>query len=273
MEQKVVVITGASSGMGKETAIQLIQEGYTVYGMARSVDKMKVLKSSGGHIIQMDITSEDQIQSAVNQIITEQGNIDVLINNAGYAVYGAIEDVTIEYARRQFEVNLFGLARLTQLVLPYMRKQGFGRIINITSVGGKVYTPLGAWYHAAKFALEGWSDCLRLETKQHGIDVVIVEPGMIKTEGLGIAVDPLLERSGNGAYANIAKAMAESIKAISDKGRGSPPSVIADAISKILRTEKPKSRYAVGKLAKPLMFIRKHVSDRVFDKMMMSRVK
>jgi NAD(P)-dependent dehydrogenase (short-subunit alcohol dehydrogenase family) len=159
--KKVILITGASSGMGKETAIQLLKEGHIVYGAARRVEQMQDIVNDGGFAIALDVSSEQQIINGVAQIIKEQGKIDVLWNNAGYGLYGAIEDIKIEEARRQFEVNLFGLARITQEVLPYMRKAGQGLIINTSSMGGKMYTPLGAWYHATKHALEGWSDCLR----------------------------------------------------------------------------------------------------------------
>ncbi|MCB0561426.1 MAG: SDR family NAD(P)-dependent oxidoreductase, partial [Phaeodactylibacter sp.] len=146
--KKVVLITGASSGMGKDAALQLIQEGNIVYGAARRVNKMKSLVEAGGYALEMDVTQEEQIVAGVKKIMEEQGRIDVLVNNAGYAVYGAVEDISMEDARRQFDVNIFGLARLTKEVLPHMRKQKAGKIINISSMGGKVYTPLGAWYHA-----------------------------------------------------------------------------------------------------------------------------
>ena len=273
MENKVILITGASSGMGKETALQLIKEGHMVYGAARRLDKMQELVEAGGHAVAMDITKGDQIQDAVSKILSEQGKVDVLINNAGYAIYGAVEDISIEDARRQFDVNLFGLARITQLVLPHMRKQRSGKIINISSMGGKIYTPLGAWYHATKHALEGWSDCLRLELKQFNIDVVIIEPGAISTEFGDVMLEPMLERSGSGPYANIAQSMAKATKDSYEKGGASPASVISNVISKAIKSNRPKTRYVAGKMAKPLMFVRKYFGDRVFDKAMMSQVK
>ena len=190
---KVILITGASSGMGKVTAETLIAAGHAVYGAARRVEKMQSLVDTGGHAIGMDITDEAQVQAAVDRVLSEQGHIDVLVNNAGYAVYGAVEQVSIEDARRQFEVNLFGLASLTQKILPHMRERGSGHIINVSSIGGKVYTPLGAWYHATKHALEGWSDSLRVETAGFGIKVSIIEPGAIQTEFSDVMTDPMLE--------------------------------------------------------------------------------
>ena len=260
--------------MGKETALQLIKEGHIVYGAARRVESMKELVDNGGHAIKMDVTNEETIKQGVEQLIQEQGEIDILINNAGYAIYGAVEDTSIEDARRQFEVNIFGLARLTQLVLPHMREQKSGKIINISSMGGKIYTPLGAWYHATKHALEGWSDALRIEVKQFNIDVVIVEPGAIATEFGDVMLEPMLSRSGEGPYSHIAHSMANATRSSYEKkGASSPPSVIANVISKAINAKKPKTRYVAGKMAKPLMFMRKRLSDRMFDRIIMSQVK
>jgi short-subunit dehydrogenase len=198
----------------------------------------------------------------------------VLINNAGYAIYGSVEETSIEDARRQFEVNLFGLARLTQLVLPHLRAQKRGTIINISSMGGKMYTPLGAWYHATKHALEGWSDSLRLELAPFNINVVIIEPGLIRTEFGEVMMQPLLDRSGAGPY----RSMAQSVAAASNDSyakpdAASPPSVITDLILQAIRSPKPKTRYAGGKMAKPLLFMRWLLSDRLFDRAVMSQVK
>ncbi len=271
--KKVVLVTGASSGMGKETALQLIKEGHIVYGAARRIEKMQELIRAGGDAIKMDVTDEEQIVSGVQKIVDKHGKIDVLVNNAGYAVYGAVEDVSIDDARRQFEVNLFGLARLTQEVLPYMRKQKSGKIINISSVGGKIYTPLGAWYHATKHALEGWSDCLRLEVSQFGIDVVIVEPGAIVTEFGDVMLQPMIDRSGEGPYSSFTQKIVSAMKQMFDQGQGSPSKVISDVISSAIKSNKPKTRYAAGKWAKPMLFMRRWLSDRRFDKVIMSRIK
>ena len=175
--KKVAIITGTSSGMGRATAMKLHQQGYQINGAARRRERMKNLEEEGIAVVSLDLTDYASIEAAVNTVIEKEGRIDVLVNNAGYGSYGSVEEVSIEEAKRQFEVNLFGLARITQLVLPIMRKQGSGRIVNISSMGGKIYTPFGAWYHATKFAVEGWSDCLRIELKQFGFDVVLVEPG------------------------------------------------------------------------------------------------
>lgn len=271
-KNKVVLVTGASSGIGKATAQKLLDDGHTVYVAARRVEKMQVLEDQGAISIKMDITKEEDIQKVVQTIHDEHDCVDVLINNAGYAIYGAVEDTDIDDARHQFEVNLFGLARLTQLILPKMREKGSGTIINMSSMGGKIYTPLGAWYHASKHALEGWSDCLRLEVAPFGIDVVIIEPGIIETEFGDVMSGPMMERSGDTAYSDLAKSMSEASEESYNKGNGSPPSVIADIISKAVASNKPKTRYAKGKFAKLMIFLRKILPDRIFDKAVLSQV-
>ena len=272
-DSKVILITGASSGIGKETAKYLISEGHTVYCAARSLGKMKDLEELGGKALQIDVTKHDTISDGIDSIINDHGKIDVLINNAGFGLYGSVEDTSLDDARYQFEVNLFGLARTTQLVLPHMRKQHSGTIINISSMGGKIYTPLGAWYHATKHAVEGWSDCLRLELKQFGIDVVVVEPGIILTAFGDVLMDPMLERTGEGPYKEFANKVANATKSSYEKGGGSSPLVIAKAISKAINSKKPKTRYVAGKMAKPTMFIRKWFGDRAFDSVIMSQMK
>lgn len=264
--QTTVLVTGASSGIGKETARTLREEGYVVYGAARRVEKMSDLEELGVTSIAMDVTRDEDLVAAVERIAAETGGVDALVNNAGFATYGAMEDTSIDDARYQFEVNLFGLARLTQLVLPHMREQGHGRIVNMSSMGGRIYTPLGSWYHATKHALEGWSDCLRYELAPFGIDVVIIQPGSIDTEFGDVMVPPLLERSGSGPYAEMAQEMARVSREAYESGGGSPPSVVTAAVSDALSARRPKTRYVVGKLARPLMFLRKWAGDRIFDR-------
>lgn len=271
---KVILITGASAGIGKATAKKLLQEGHIVYGAARKVEKMKDLEPAGLKILRMDVTNDEDLKNGVQKIINEQGRIDVLFNNAGFGLYGTVEETSIDDARYQFEVNIFGLARLTQLVLPLMRKQNSGTIINTSSMGGKVYTPLGAWYHATKHALEGWSDCLRLELKQFNIDVVIIEPGAIATEFGDVMMEPMLDRSGNGPYKELAEKSAKATRNAYDNPDDiTPPSVIADVVSKVINSDKPKTRYAAGKYAKQFMLMRKILTDRAFDKLVMSQFK
>lgn len=265
MNSKVALVTGASSGIGEATAIKLQSLGYTVYAAARRVERMQPLAAAGMHILPLDVTDDASLQQAVTTIMTQSGRIDVLVNNAGYGSYGAVEDVPADEARAQFEVNVFGAVRLTQLLLPHMRAQRSGTIINITSMGGKMHTPLGAWYHGTKFALEAISDCLRMEVQPFGIDVVVIEPGGIKTEWPDIAAEKLLAVSGHGAYARQAHAMANSMIGDASKKRQSPPEVIADTIATALSVRRPKTRYVVGFAAKPMLFLRRLLSDRAFD--------
>ncbi|MBB3915031.1 NAD(P)-dependent dehydrogenase (short-subunit alcohol dehydrogenase family) [Rhizobium fabae] len=228
IDKKTALVTGASSGMGKAIAKRLLADGYKVYVAARQVEKMEDLARLGAIPLRMDMSNEEEIRAAVGAILADVGTIDVLVNNAGFGLYGPVEEIGIDEARYQFEVNIFGLARLTQLLLPAMRGKGAGTIVNITSMGGKIYTLLGAWYHATKHAVEGWSDCLRLELAPFGIRVVIVEPGLIETGFGDVVADGLLKRSGNGPYAKVTQAVAMSPRAAYGPGRGTDPGVIAD---------------------------------------------
>ncbi len=268
---RVALITGASSGIGMETAKLLAKQGYTVYGAARRMEKMQELKLAGIKLLAMDVTDEVSMISGINEVLKTEGRIDVLLNNAGYGSYGALEDVPLSEARYQFEVNIFGMARLTQLVLPHMRAQRSGRIINISSIGGKLGEPHGAWYHATKYAVEGLSDSLRMELKEFGIDVVIIEPGAIITEWAGIAREHMLKTSGNTAYGELTRKHAKMFEN-ADK-MGSKPIVVAKTIVKAITTRRPKTRYATGGGAKAILFARRILSDRMFDKVMLSLMK
>jgi NAD(P)-dependent dehydrogenase (short-subunit alcohol dehydrogenase family) len=265
MTTKTALVTGASSGIGEATVRKLQGLGYTVYGAARRTDRLQELAADGIRPLAMDVTDEAAMSAGIEQIIADTGRIDVLVNNAGYGSYGALEDVPIDEGRRQFEVNVIGAIRLAQLVLPHMRSQHSGTIVNVTSMGGKIYTPLGGWYHGTKFALEALSDCLRLEVKPFGIDVVVIEPGGIATEWGDIAAVNLEATSGHGPYAAQAEAVARTLRAESTGNRNSPPSVVADAIGKAVTAAKPKTRYAMGFGAKPLITARGLLGDRQFD--------
>ena len=213
----------------------------------------------------MDVTDDASMVAGIERIVAEQGRIDVLVNNAGYGSYGAVEDVPIDEARRQFEVNVFGLARLVQLVTPHMRAQRSGRIINISSIGGKFYEPFGAWYHATKFAVEGFSDSLRMELRPFGIKVVLIEPGPIRTEWNEIARDSLLERSGSGAYASYARQAHAVMERFDEPSRASTPEEVADKIVKAASVKRPAARYPVGRGARMITTSRDLLPDRVFD--------
>ena len=262
---KVVLITGASSGMGLETAKLLAQQGDKVYAGARRVERMESLKPLGIIPVQMDVTKPENSQQVVDQIIANEGRIDVLINNAGYGLYGPEEDVSLDDARYQFEVNLFGLAHLTQLVLPHMRQQKSGRIINTSSMGGKIYTPLGAWYHATKHALEGWSDCLRLETKPFNIQVVVIEPGGVKTEFGDVTGKQLQKYYDNSAYQIQMDPFLKMMESSNVMDNATEPIVLARVFVEAVNAKKPKRRYVKGAMAKPLMFIRRWLGDGVYD--------
>ncbi len=269
--KKVILITGASAGMGKEFAKSLLTDGHIVYGAARRLDKMEDIRLLGVKVLQMDVTDDASMFSGIDTIIKAEGRIDVLINNAGFGSYGAIEDVPISDAKYQLDVNVFGAARLIQLVLPHMREQHYGKIINISSIGGKITTPLGGWYHASKFALEGLSDSLRNEVSQFGIDVVVIEPGGVKSEWAGIAANNLVKISGHGAYQSLVNSFAAGLQDADAKS--AEPGVIVDLVKKAIDAKKPKTRYSGGYMAKLALFMRKVLPDRIFDKMLMSQLK
>lgn len=271
--KKVILITGASSGIGKDTAISLIKHGHVVYGAARRLEMMQDIIQAGGHAIKMDILKDRNIDDVVNQIINEQNRIDILINNAGYGLWGAVETISIDEAKRQFDVNIFGLAYLTKKIIPFMREQKSGKIINMSSMGGKVYTPFGAWYHATKYALEGWSDCLRIELKSFGIDVILIEPGVIKTEFQDVMMDSTVERSIGTPYEKKLKALEKATQEMYARGIGSPPSTITKLIIKAINSHNPKRRYVGGLFAKPMLFIKKWFGDKMYEKAIMSQIK
>jgi NAD(P)-dependent dehydrogenase (short-subunit alcohol dehydrogenase family) len=262
---KAVLITGASSGIGAEAAKGLLAAGYTVYAGARRMERMRPLADAGARLLELDVTDDTSMTTAVKAVLQEAGRIDVLINNAGYGSYGALEDVPLDEGRRQFDVNIFGLARLIQLVLPTMRAQRSGRIVNVSSIGGEFGEPFGSWYHATKFAVEGLSDSLRMELHPFGIDVVAIQPGAILTEWNRIARDGLMKYSGNGAYRDGARAHIQMMAAADRGCMPSPPSVVAKTIVKAVQAHKPKTRYATGGGAQAILFLRRVLSDRAFD--------
>lgn len=270
MNKKVILLTGASSGIGYETAEFLAKQGHIVYGAARRVEQMESLKAFGVKPLRLDVTSEESINEAVETLIKTEGRIDVLVNNAGYGSYGAIEDVSIEEARKQFDVNIFGVAMLTKKVLPHMRSQHSGTIINVASMGGRLTTYFGAWYHATKYALEAFSDALRMETKGFGIQVSIIEPGGIKTPWGFIAADLLEESAKGGAYEAEATKTAEGMRKQYTGNMMSKPVVIAKAISRAVNSRRPKTRYTVGFMAKPLVWLHGWLPTRWFDTIMMN---
>src|SRR5690349_3684391 len=264
-EHPVALVTGGSSGIGACTVVELLEAGFTVYTCARRTDRMTELAERGAHVFAMDVTDDASVVAGVERVLAEQGRIDVLVNNAGYGSYGAVEDVPLAEARRQFDVNVFGLARLTQLVVPHMRAQRSGRVINVSSIGGKFYEPFGAWYHATKFAVEGFSDSLRMELRPFGVQVVLIEPGPIRTEWNEIARDSLLERSGDGPYASYARHAHDVMERFDEPSRASTPEEVADKIVKAATVSRPAARYPVGRGARVITTSRDLLPDRVFD--------
>lgn len=264
-EQKVVLITGTAYGIGKSTAELLIDKGHIVYGGDILVEENLYLNDIGGTALEMDVTNQEHIDKAINQIISEQGRVDVLVNNAGLGVYGAIEDVSMEDIYYQYDVNLFGLARVTKAVLPYMRKKESGLIINISSVLGETYGPLAGWYLSTKHALEGWSDALRVELKEFDIDVVVVQPGAINTNFSNVTKTYIDKYRENSAYQHLYG------EPITDTGNEvlsnqSDPIVIAKVINKAMNARNPKTRYAAGAYSKIGIFLRKIMTDKMFDR-------
>ncbi|MDJ0351427.1 oxidoreductase [Pseudarthrobacter sp. PH31-O2] len=265
MSQPVAFVTGASAGIGYETAWKLAARGFTVYAGARRVEKMAPLKAHGVNVVALDVTNEDSMTAAIERVIAVHGRVDVLVNNAGYGSFGSLEEVELAEGRRQFDVNLFGLARMTQLVLPGMRAAGRGRIINVSSIGGKMYEPLGAWYHATKFAVEGLSDSLRVELKPHGINVSIIEPAGTQSEWGAISGDSLLATSGRGPYMDQAKVVAAALASTEGSAMSTAATVIADAIVHAATSPRPRTRYPVGKGARAILMLRRLLPDRAFD--------
>ncbi len=262
---RTVLITGASSGIGEATARAFLHRGWKVHAAARRTDKMASLGEAGAVVHFLDLADESSICELAERLGKAPFSLDAIVNNAGIGVYGSVEEVPMGEARRQFEVNLFGIARLTQLFLPAMREARSGTIVNVSSIGGRVYTPMGAWYHASKHALEGWSDCLRIEAAPFGIRVIVVEPGAIETEFAEIAIAPLLERSEGGPYADFARKMAAATRRAHRDKRASSPDLIASVIVKAAEARRPRTRYVAGYLGKPVIWARRILGDRGFD--------
>ncbi|MBR5028142.1 MAG: SDR family NAD(P)-dependent oxidoreductase [Bacteroidales bacterium] len=263
---KVILVTGASSGIGFQTAQMLANQGHRVYAAARRTELMQPLEQHGVTVLRLDICDDASINECVRQIVENEGRIDVLVNNAGYGYFGAVETVAIDEARRQFEVNLFGLARLTQIVLPLMRANKGGHIINLASIAGHMAIPFGAWYNATKYAVEGFSDALRMEVRQFGIKVVMIEPGGIKTNWGIIAADHLEGSSKGTAYEEIAMNEAALLRKGYTMDLLSDPSKVAKTIVKAANRKRPKTRYLVGRGAHLMMFLKHVLPYKWWDK-------
>ena len=269
---KAVLITGCSTGIGRATAKHLAQKGHTVYATARRVESIQDLEEHGCKLLRLDVTDEESMRSAVAAVEEQEGAVGALVNNAGYSLSGAVESVSMEEVRRQFETNVMGLIRMCQLVLPGMREQRSGRIVNISSMGGKVTFPGGGIYHSTKFAVEGVSDVLRFESRGFGIHVAIVEPGLIRTEFGHAAVAALDQATPDeGAYAKF-NAAVRATTAGAYEGMASrmaaEPVAVARAIEKAITRRRPRTRYRITFGARLLMGMRKFMPDRAWDAMM-----
>jgi NAD(P)-dependent dehydrogenase (short-subunit alcohol dehydrogenase family) len=273
---KAVLITGCSSGIGRATALRLAGAGWTVYATARRPETLSALQAAGCRTLALDVTDEQSMQAVVTEIERTEGAVGVLINNAGYSQSGAIETVPLEAVRRQFETNVFGLVRLTQLVLPKMRAQGWGKIVNVGSMGGRLSFPGGGHYHATKHALEAISDALRFELRGFGIDVILLEPGLITTEFGEAATASMagVELTGDDPYAKFNTTVGTVTKGAYDgpmKLFGGGPDRVAKVIERALKRRHPPARITITPSAKVTIAMRRLTPDRLWDAAMRSQ--
>ena len=273
---RTVIITGCSTGIGRATAARLgRRDDWTVYATARKPETLAELESTGCRTLALDVTDEASMVAAVDAVKAESGRIDALINNAGYSQSGASETLDVDEVRRQFETNVFGLLRLSQLVLPTMREQRDGRIVNISSMGGKLVFPGGGAYHATKFAVEAFSDAMRFEVAGFGIKVVIIEPGLITTNFDQTAVGSMDLEAG-GPYAEFNRTVASATEDVYKgpmKRLGGPPEAVAKVIEKALTARRPRTRYTVTPSATMSIVGRRLMSDRLWDTAMRTSFK
>lgn len=271
---KVVLITGASSGIGYATAELLAKNGYKVYAGARRIEKMAPLKAFGVVPLHLDVTDEESAKNVIETIIKAEDHIDVLFNNAGYGSYGPIEEVSIEEAQKQLDVNVLGVARMSQLVLPYMRVQNEGRIIVTSSVGGRVTSYLGGWYHVSKFAVEALSNSIRMDVADFGIQVSIIEPSGVLTEWGDIAADHLEASGKNTAYQKVTKQVADYYHQMYKKKSAlvNDPKNIALIVKKAIEATKPKTRYQDTLPAKMSVLMSRLLPDKLLDKIMKNTI-
>jgi NAD(P)-dependent dehydrogenase (short-subunit alcohol dehydrogenase family) len=269
---KAVLVTGCSSGIGRATAAHLAERGWTVYATARQVGSIADLGEKGCKLLALDVCDEDSMQRAVEGVVGAEGAVGILVNNAGYSQSGAIEEVPLDAVRRQFETNVFGLVRLTQLVLPGMRAQRWGKVVNVSSMGGKLTFPGGGHYHATKHAVEAISDALRFEVRGFGIDVIVIEPGLIKTafgETAASSIEAATPREG--PYAEFNSAVARETAEIYEgplARLGAGPEAVARVIEKAIRARRPKTRYPVTASARLALIQRRLLTDRAWDRVM-----
>jgi NADP-dependent 3-hydroxy acid dehydrogenase YdfG len=268
---EAVLITGCSSGIGYATAERLAADGWKVYATARKPETLSGLKEKGCETLALDVTDEASMTAAVDAVTKAEGAVGILVNNAGYSQSGAVESVPIEQIQRQFETNVFGLIRMCQLVLPGMREQRWGKIVNIGSMGGRLVFPGGGVYHATKYAVEAISDALRFEVRGFGVDVILIEPGLIVTKFGEVAAASVGDSAGDGPYEDfnrkVAQATEDAYKGPLAK-LGAGPEAVANTIAGALKSGRPRARYAVTPSAHLLINQRRITPDRVWDLMM-----
>jgi NADP-dependent 3-hydroxy acid dehydrogenase YdfG len=269
-ETGAVLITGCSSGIGRATAEYLAAKGHTVYATARKLESIADLESKGVKTLALDVTDEASMRAAVQAVEDAEGAVGALVNNAGYSQSGAVESVKLDDIRSQFETNVFGLIRMAQLVLPGMRRQGHGRIVNVGSMGGTLVFPGGGIYHATKYAVEAISDALRFEVKGFGVDVVLIQPGLIRTEFATAAVGALnTGTTDDGPYGKFNQRVASGTAEVYEGPTarlGGPPEAVAKVIEKAITTRRPRTRYKVTASARLIMGQRKLLTDRMWDR-------
>jgi len=265
---KAVLITGCSTGIGRATAARLARDGHTVYATARRLDSIADLRDAGCHTLELDVCEEASMSAAVEQVIEEQGAVGVLVNNAGYSQSGPIETVPMDALRRQFETNVFGLVRMCQLVLPGMREQRFGRIVNVSSMGANFTFPGGGVYHATKYAVEAISDALRFEVKGFGVGVTVIQPGLIRTEFGATAAKAV--HDGDGPYAHFNERLVQATTEVYEKGPlarfGGDPDDVARAIEKAITRGSAPIRVRVTPSAHMLVAQRRVMSAGLWDR-------
>jgi NAD(P)-dependent dehydrogenase (short-subunit alcohol dehydrogenase family) len=276
-QEKIAVVTGSSSGIGFETSLLLAKNGFRTYATVRNPDKAKALRdiSDKGelpiHVVELDVDSDKSVKDAIDRIKDESGRIDVLVNNAGYALFGALEDLSMDEIKAQFETNLFGAIRVMKAVLPIMRKQqGEGTIVNISSMGGRISFPLGSAYHGTKFALEGVSESLRYETQPFGIKVVLIEPGVIRSNFLRNVKLAQMALEPTSPYAPMVQTLQKASTRIYEQA--TPPEEVAKVILKAVTIDNPDLRYLVGNDAIQMIQARKGMSDQEFGVLLKQQV-
>jgi NAD(P)-dependent dehydrogenase (short-subunit alcohol dehydrogenase family) len=263
---KAVLITGCSTGIGRASAEHLAARGHTVYATARRPESIEDLAAAGCRTLSLDVTDEDSMRAAVAVVEEAEGAVGALVNNAGYSQSGAVETVALEDVRRQFETNVFGLLRMCQLVLPGMRRQGHGRIVNVSSMGGKLTFPGGGIYHATKHAVEAISDAMRFEVKGFGVHVAVIEPGLIRTNFAETAVGSVSHEDGPYEEFNAAVSGATAGAYEGPFGKlGGGPETVARAIEKAITAKRPRTRYPVTLSARVFLAQRALLPDRAWD--------